>query len=1079
MEDLLAHRRWVRTVALRLSRDPSEADDLEQETWLAAMEHPPRHGGSLRGWLGTVVRNVARNSRRGAGRRARHEAGAPDRDRPRTADELIAEAEAQQVLAREVLALDEPYRSTVLFRWFEDLPVAEVARRMDVPAETVKTRLRRAADRLRERMDARFGGDRRAWCLAALGGQADPASPGAAAGTKAALAGAAGGVAMAATAKWGVAAAAAVVLAMVALQVTSKRTTEVSVNKPFTNMTNSATTSETTHLKARAERAPEPLASVETAGFPAPIDLDRADRDLDLFGVVVREDGNPVPGATIQAIGYPWRRAQTLNWEGVWQDAPGVATTSSSDGTFALRLTRGQCVSLRFRREGLATLELVQRQAGERVRAVMAPAVRLVVAAHDTAGAPVPGVRLLVFRFQQQGDPGVLRRAVTGDDGLALLDDLPGGCQVNVMPESRLGNVGWKKADLPKSGETRLELVLPAGRTVRGRVIDADTGGAIAGARVGMSWPLVQSVTTNPDGSYELPGWTGDGFDDLHCVADGYARWNEAVGTRNTIDFALHRGYRVTARLVEPQGAPVAGAVVSAVAWERAGDVQRISTADALSGADGRFVIKDLDRNRIHTLTVVGPASGRLQRPVPLPAEGADEVDLGDVRLAAPRAIEGRVTSAKGEAAAGATVTLSGRDASQRYGNREERRTDDLGRFRFPDLSPGDYEILARFEGAPEIRTLVRLPAEKDVLDVQLGAAPAREVVVRVTDDAGAPVSGAIVQLHGGQGRPPSGTTDASGAVKLQAPDRKLDAIVYLPEAVSAGRNFLAHDSFDVPRGGAKELTFVLHEGGVVSGVVLDPEGNPVPRAYVSVEPSERSWESRPSGPDGRFRLTVPKTGSFALSVHGDAIAADGRTTEDLLLEGRVDGISPGATGVEIRCRRIATGRSLRVLVTTPDGKPASNAKVFVTTERGGDRKLVTTDAEGRATAEKLTARPYRVQVAPLGDWLGPDPVEVVPQGQEVAITLLASARISGVVVFADGRNAVSATVLVWRAGQVVASSRSMATDEKGEFTVLVPEGDAGPFSLKAWGQDNDGGYLGETPDVRPGESGVRIVVER
>ena len=83
MEDLLAHRQWVRALARRLAADESRADDLEQETWLAAMEHPPRDARSPRGWLGAVMRNLRRNERRGEYRRDRRER---DVARPETTD---------------------------------------------------------------------------------------------------------------------------------------------------------------------------------------------------------------------------------------------------------------------------------------------------------------------------------------------------------------------------------------------------------------------------------------------------------------------------------------------------------------------------------------------------------------------------------------------------------------------------------------------------------------------------------------------------------------------------------------------------------------------------------------------------------------------------------------------------------------------------------------------------------------------------------------------------------------------------------------------------------------------------------
>src|SRR5262249_47014883 len=51
-------------------------------------------------------------------------------------------------------ALEEPYRSTLLARYFDELPPTEIARALDVSVETVKTRLKRGLAQLRERLDS-------------------------------------------------------------------------------------------------------------------------------------------------------------------------------------------------------------------------------------------------------------------------------------------------------------------------------------------------------------------------------------------------------------------------------------------------------------------------------------------------------------------------------------------------------------------------------------------------------------------------------------------------------------------------------------------------------------------------------------------------------------------------------------------------------------------------------------------------------------------------------------------------------------------------------------------------------------
>src|SRR6185503_16110462 len=97
-------------------------------------------------------------------------AAAPREAAPST-DALAARADAEQIVIRAVLALDEPYRSVVLLRFFEDLPPRRIAERLGVPVETVRTRLRRALAKLREDLDGRVGGTE-AWCAAFFGGSA-------------------------------------------------------------------------------------------------------------------------------------------------------------------------------------------------------------------------------------------------------------------------------------------------------------------------------------------------------------------------------------------------------------------------------------------------------------------------------------------------------------------------------------------------------------------------------------------------------------------------------------------------------------------------------------------------------------------------------------------------------------------------------------------------------------------------------------------------------------------------------------------------------------------------------------------
>jgi RNA polymerase sigma-70 factor (ECF subfamily) len=161
LDAIRAENAWLRRLAGALTRDDVLAEDAVQETWLARLLHPPAEGSP--GWLRVVLGNAVRKRARGDSRRQGREreaqalAGASVPD----AHELAVRLEAQRLVAELVLALDEPYRSTVLFRYYEGLAPGEIARRQGIPAGTVRWRLKTGLDRVRAGLDEKYATPRR------------------------------------------------------------------------------------------------------------------------------------------------------------------------------------------------------------------------------------------------------------------------------------------------------------------------------------------------------------------------------------------------------------------------------------------------------------------------------------------------------------------------------------------------------------------------------------------------------------------------------------------------------------------------------------------------------------------------------------------------------------------------------------------------------------------------------------------------------------------------------------------------------------------------------------------------------
>src|SRR5688572_12645613 len=150
---LLEQVSWIRRLARELVADRELAEDLVQETCVVALERAPREAGKLRAWLAEVLRNALRQHARSQGRRVAREAAAAQPEALEPADRLVERVLLQRELVSAVVALEEPYRSTVLLRYFEELPPREIARRTGTPLATVHSRLQRALARLRAELD--------------------------------------------------------------------------------------------------------------------------------------------------------------------------------------------------------------------------------------------------------------------------------------------------------------------------------------------------------------------------------------------------------------------------------------------------------------------------------------------------------------------------------------------------------------------------------------------------------------------------------------------------------------------------------------------------------------------------------------------------------------------------------------------------------------------------------------------------------------------------------------------------------------------------------------------------------------
>ncbi len=163
MDALLEHAEGLRRVARGLVRDAGDADDLVQEAALLALRGRATAKAPGFGFWAGVLRNLSRRERRGSARREQWERGAARSERVADAGEAVARLEIHHRILDAVRALPEPSRTAIALRYYEGLPPRAIARRLGIPLETVKSRLKRGLSALRRDLDRLHGGNRRPW----------------------------------------------------------------------------------------------------------------------------------------------------------------------------------------------------------------------------------------------------------------------------------------------------------------------------------------------------------------------------------------------------------------------------------------------------------------------------------------------------------------------------------------------------------------------------------------------------------------------------------------------------------------------------------------------------------------------------------------------------------------------------------------------------------------------------------------------------------------------------------------------------------------------------------------------------
>lgn len=706
VELLLRHQDWVRALARRLVADPATADDVAQETLLAAAISAPAGLREPRGWLRKVAQNAARKFARSTQRRTRRELEAAQRS-PGEGDAgdpamTLQRAAAHKRVVDALFAVPEPYHTVLLLRFFDDLGVDAIAARLARPVATVRSQLQRGLARMREILDGEFGGDRGAWCAALA-----PLLPTPAPGTAGAVALILGAMTMS---KWIPMAAGLLLAAVLGWQLLPPTTTPA----PTRDTTVSAPVATTP--------APRDADDATTARTPAGSAAGRAEplanrATTEVRGRVLTPEGGALSGVTVAWADprKPHRVGNRIVAGGTSVDldtdgnrqmlatAEGrllLAAAFGAEANAALAAIEGRpAAHPRTTTDGLGRFLLVTEGQGqlvlesdelmlfgsgklpdeaERVH-IAGPATLVAGVVRDERGAPLADA-YLSFGFRIDALPGLAARLLDGseyrswnatsdDDGRFSLGRVPAHPALTITAQKRghetlstattaiTGPVDWTLRRETTRSPTLAGIVRHADGSAAARAhVDFGQDGGLTDEHGRFSFEL-----TSWDDTTRLTAWIAE---HEPTVLDGLGarlRTEPAAGA----DLQLWLGgpaKSIAGRLLAADGSPMRRIRVAVVDGTQSSSSDRTiegligGQREVVSDDDGNFELRGLSSRTYHVRAVV---------PDSLLVLEATNVAAGtrDLELRAPRdpfvaRCEGQVVDQRGAPVAGARVQL-------------------------------------------------------------------------------------------------------------------------------------------------------------------------------------------------------------------------------------------------------------------------------------------------------------------------------------------------------------------------------------------------------------------------------------
>lgn len=156
------YNRYIYYLCLKLTKNPVEAEDLMQEVWMKVVRYESymKEVDHVKAWLTTICMNTFRDRYRKQVRRSKYVANQPDQldislldliaSDVLSVEEQLEKEDVCEIVRTKISELDAIYQKTVMYFYVHQFSLNEIAEVMKVSIGTVKSRLFRAKQRLKE-----------------------------------------------------------------------------------------------------------------------------------------------------------------------------------------------------------------------------------------------------------------------------------------------------------------------------------------------------------------------------------------------------------------------------------------------------------------------------------------------------------------------------------------------------------------------------------------------------------------------------------------------------------------------------------------------------------------------------------------------------------------------------------------------------------------------------------------------------------------------------------------------------------------------------------------------------------------